>query len=477
MAPTCAKIFVNWAQVTSYAAMLELSWPEEVESFFEIQETVSSPLPVQTTSLGCALTQKGAPDKIYYMQMRLMIWLPVVVIAASAFMWTNIALIGFMRKACKEKRICIPNPFQLKDLVVEYTPNFLVTVMVILFLVHGTITKTLFNVLNCETVDPGERWLRTDMTIQCGTREHTLNVFLAVAFMIAWVFCIPATGALVLWSKRASICFEPGLPSTYHGKLKRYAVKKPEEVDELGYDDAPFYDELPEDLKEKMTKKKQADNEKFGFLFKGFEQNPVAILWECSAIMMRKILMIAVVVFLSNSGVQIQIMMLLFMLVIAIVLHTRYQPFEIDELDSLEMWSLLSSYFTMFFGMFFTTGIRGSVDQAILDIFTWIIIVMNILTFIKFLQCAYIAAKVMTETLNVKEKSKAALTKAQKVGGGTKKLGGKSKVAPDSGAGTSAPDSGAGTSAEASSSQAAPPSGKATVAPEPAEEDKDKKAD
>merc|ERR1711988_1725524 len=107
-----------------------------------------------------------------------------------------------------------------------------------------------------------------------------------------------------------------------------------------------------------MMRRKVLDNKLFGFLFKGFETKPIPIVWECTAIMGRKIFMIGVVVWFSNSGPQIQIMLLLFMLVISLVSHTHFQPFEIEELDSLEMWSLLSSYFTLFFGMFFTDGIE-----------------------------------------------------------------------------------------------------------------------
>jgi hypothetical protein len=153
-------------------------------------------------------------------------------------------------------------------------------------------------------------------------------------------------------------------------------------------------------------RKKVLDNQNFGFLFKGFESKPIPILWECSAIMLRKISMIAIVVFFSNDGVQIQIMCLLFMLVIALVLHTRYQPFEIDELDSLEMWSLLSSYFTLFFGMFFTDGIRNNVSEQMLDFFTVIIVLMNVCTLIKFFHCLYIAAKVMSDAFGVTKKLK-----------------------------------------------------------------------
>merc|ERR1711988_2014803 len=111
-------------------------------------------------------------------------------------------------------------------------------------------------------------------------------------------------------------------------------------------------------------------------------QTPSAIIWECSAIMMRKIIMVAIVVFFSESGVQIQIMLLLFMLVIAIVLHTRFQPFQIDDLDNLESVSLLSSYFTMFFGMFFTDGIKDGIADGFRFFFTWFIIGTNICVFI-----------------------------------------------------------------------------------------------
>merc|ERR1711988_322937 len=93
-------------------------------------------------------------------------------------------------------------------------------------------------------------------------------------------------------------------------------------------------------------------------------------------------------------------------LVISLVSHTHFQPFEIEELDSLEMWSLLSSYFTLFFGMFFTDGIEHKITDEVKTFFTWLILFMNFVTFLKFVQCLYISVKVMSDAYGVGRKLK-----------------------------------------------------------------------
>lgn len=41
------------------------------------------------------------------------------------------------------------------------------------------------------------------------------------------------------------------------------------------------------------------------------------------------------------------------LVIFALALHTKYQPYDLDELDNLETLSLFGSFLTMFFGLFF----------------------------------------------------------------------------------------------------------------------------
>ena len=61
--------------------------------------------------------------------------------------------------------------------------------------------------------------------------------------------------------------------------------------------------------------------------------------------------------FLFVPQVQLQTMLMMTVLFIAIMLHIAYEPYEYDSHDDLELWSLVAGMITLFVGMLFTMDI------------------------------------------------------------------------------------------------------------------------
>ena len=66
--------------------------------------------------------------------------------------------------------------------------------------------------------------------------------------------------------------------------------------------------------------------------------------------------------------VQLQTMLMMTVLFIAIMLHIAYEPYEYDSHDDLELWSLVAGMITLFVGMLFTMDIlKCSPTQVIVE--------------------------------------------------------------------------------------------------------------
>eukprot|EP00947_MAST-08B_sp_MAST-8B-sp1_P000282 g282.t1 len=74
---------------------------------------------------------------------------------------------------------------------------------------------------------------------------------------------------------------------------------------------------------------KQVDvKAKFGFLFEGFEKHGICPYWEVTAITLRKVSVMLIAMGGRGWGIQLQTMAMIFLLVVAVMLHIKYEPYE-----------------------------------------------------------------------------------------------------------------------------------------------------
>ena len=159
----------------------------------------------------------------------------------------------------------------------------------------------MINMFDCEVFDKDLRLL-DDLQVVCWDGLHTLMALgVALPCLITWGIGIPA-GVWILLNKERE-------------GLDTIAVK-----------------------------------EKFGFLYNGYKRG--SFFWEI-VIMYRKILMIAISVFMNRVGLIVQALVLLITMVAFLQLNNMRRPFASRTLNDIEDLSLITGIVTIYSGIFF----------------------------------------------------------------------------------------------------------------------------
>ena len=78
--------------------------------------------------------------------------------------------------------------------------KFVLSVVVVLYLLHPGITFTSFALFNCRELDSGEYYLVKDLQVRCWESQHYKYAFgLGVPMLLFWVIGIPVLGFIVLF--------------------------------------------------------------------------------------------------------------------------------------------------------------------------------------------------------------------------------------------------------------------------------------
>ena len=81
--------------------------------------------------------------------------------------------------------------------------KFVLSVVVVLYLLHPGITFTSFGLFNCRELDEGEFYLVKDLQVRCWKSQHYKYAFgLGVPMLLFWVVGIPVLGFLVLYQNK-----------------------------------------------------------------------------------------------------------------------------------------------------------------------------------------------------------------------------------------------------------------------------------
>lgn len=105
---------------------------------------------------------------------------------------------------------------------------------------------------------------------------------------------------------------------------------------------------------------------KYGFLYHGYHSN--RYYWEF-VVMGRKLLIISVALFLRSSTVSMQLIFVILILIFALVLNHHYKPFELEELNNTENYSICLSITC------FTSGLMVEAESA----YSWHIVLFVVL--------------------------------------------------------------------------------------------------
>ena len=179
------KVFINFLQICSLAALFPLKWPPALEAIFALMSAVSSPAQ-HILSPDCELSVLAAAEAFYYKQIGYGV-MPVGVLFICLLMW----YCGYVLNARRKGRTWA-----------YYHDRMVLTVVCILFLLYPTMVKQSLAALACEKVGQFY-YLAVDLQEVCYETRHlffTLAVSLPQIFL--YTIGLPMTATLILMRHR-----------------------------------------------------------------------------------------------------------------------------------------------------------------------------------------------------------------------------------------------------------------------------------
>lgn len=99
-----------------------------------------------------------------------------------------------------------------------------VTIVVVLFLIHPTVTKAVLQLFTCMKLDDGDRYLHADPNLRCFEGDHlTVVIAAGIPGALLWVIGVPALAFYLLRNRALR-------PDAKHGGLD-----DPHVVHQLGF--------------------------------------------------------------------------------------------------------------------------------------------------------------------------------------------------------------------------------------------------
>ncbi|CAG9312607.1 unnamed protein product [Blepharisma stoltei] len=290
------KIFFNYTQMIILASNFKMSWPEEVIKLFLVQ-LKSDYVYQEIYSLSCLFQGENSQDLAYFRTLIVVAVIPVSMIILSLSFW---AIFKWIKKAYK-----------------NFWDDFISTCIILLFLIHPNIVKTMFASMNCTEINDGEYWLEIDLDIMCWDYDHIFYV-LAVSLpsIILWGILLP-TICLINLTKNKK-------------KLDNISLRL-----------------------------------RYGFLFNGYKEKH--FYWEF-IILYSKIILICCSVFLTRISLILQA--LIVSILYSIYLHLQYfnNPYNEPNLNQMELRAKCVCAITIYCGLYYLMGSVGYITRYILFI-------------------------------------------------------------------------------------------------------------
>lgn len=171
MVAIALKIFMSYFQFVSIIKSLDLDLPADTSDMFEGQEAVSAVGPA-LLSLDCALGAYDMPaTPLFYRNFFTYLMLPMVFVSFFGLIWYG----QYMYRLYKPGHWLKENETWTDDkkakLARHKGAGFLVSMIVSLFLVQPSLTKTTFSVYDCTELDKGSSWLQMSMDVDCNSKS------------------------------------------------------------------------------------------------------------------------------------------------------------------------------------------------------------------------------------------------------------------------------------------------------------------
>ena len=184
---TLLRIMTNFVQIITTAASYKLGYPDFLVDFLR-PTTFIGESSEQLVSIDCFIadsvdTSSTFPST-FFVKALVTLFVPVIAIVFVALYW---GMLGS----------CLPKIRK------NFNTNLIFSTVVVLYLLHPTISLICFSLFNCFEVEPGQKYLLRDLEIKCWDNKHTLFAYaLGLPMLLLWVLGLPLIAIWVLCSNR-----------------------------------------------------------------------------------------------------------------------------------------------------------------------------------------------------------------------------------------------------------------------------------
>jgi len=88
----------------------------------------------------------------------------------------------------------------------DFKREIITIILLVLFILHPSITRYAMSLFYCIELDPGEYWLYHDLQVRCWQGPHLVwSLAVGVPVLIVWVIGAPTLGVVFLYRNRHNL--------------------------------------------------------------------------------------------------------------------------------------------------------------------------------------------------------------------------------------------------------------------------------
>ena len=328
------KTLAAYGQVVGIASLFPYKWPASVLYLFDVMESLTS-VSDRILNTDCAMETTNRAIPLSYEKAILYMVGPLCFVGGATFFWLIVhcvmrslfsdkwkrehqtqSVAGSRKQVRRKKKSSSLNVmssvrskldnYKGEEWTFKDSKRYLiVSCLVAMVILHPTLTRQSLFMFMCVNIEDGT-YLRKDVQLECYTSEHFAFLFtVGIPGVIGYVIGIPVVTFWVLYRRRFKLNIEG--PAG------------------------------------------EATRKTYGFIYQGYG----IFYWEV-VIMLRKVSMVIVAVFGLRATVQTQALMALLVVLLAAAAHVQLKPFDVQILDKLELYGLLTGALRLFVNFYFS---------------------------------------------------------------------------------------------------------------------------
>lgn len=176
------RILTNYFQIITSAASFNLTFPSSLEGFFEGVKTVGESAKI-FLSVDCFVQNFPMVQETNTTE-----YFKAFMTGISPLIFVGVVVLGWLV-------VWIFKRYTFHEL----KNRMIISIVIVLFLLHPSITGMALGLFNCYEIESGQYWLFKDLSIRCWQGTHPAFAFgLGIPMIILWIFGLPLAGFLII---------------------------------------------------------------------------------------------------------------------------------------------------------------------------------------------------------------------------------------------------------------------------------------